>query len=237
MRRSIMASGGVISTGPSDPNWSKVSFLSHFDGPPGSTSIVDMKGLSLTANGSAVLSGASSAFGGSSLYIPPSGGWVAATVPDDRFTFGTGDYTIECWIYPTDVSGIHCVIARSNPTGSYWQLRISSGQLQFLALTAAGATATAWQGGSVTASQWSHIAISVRSGTGLLYLRGHMVGGGAVPEILSADAPPLIIGAAHLTAGTPVRQYTGYIDEVRITKGLGRYPVQFTPPTSPFPDR
>jgi hypothetical protein len=47
--------------------------------------------------------------------------------------------------------------------------------------------------------------------------------------------PPanIVIGAKQ---DTGVERFNGFIDDLRITKGIARYTANFTPPTAPFPD-
>src|SRR5690606_34123168 len=93
----IVASSRRIATGPSstDPYWSSVSSLLHFNGSNGSTTFTDEKGVGWTASGDAEISTAQSKFGGSSLSLDGTGDWLDAS--NAGFTFGTGDFTIEAW--------------------------------------------------------------------------------------------------------------------------------------------
>lgn len=87
--------------------------------------------------------------------------------------------------------------------------------------------------GSITASVWHHIAAVMSAGTLRVYVDG--VGGSptAVSNPLISNASPVTIGAS----ANGQYPFAGFIDEVRITKGVARYTSDFTPPDAPFPDQ
>ena len=139
--------------------------------------------------------------------------------------FSTGNFTIECWVYFVSVANGQLVSAGSgtNTNAYYWQYY--SGQLQFGVQNIGQITGTSW---TPSASTWYHIAV-VRSGTNVYqFVNGTQLGTTATSSQNFVDGPTYVGygGAGYLN---------GYIDELRITKGIARYTANFTPPTSIFP--
>ena len=85
----------------------------------------------------------------------------------------TGDLTWETFVYPTDVgaSAFHILSNWNSPAGRV--LYIQSGVLFFYNTNAPTQIIT---GGTVTANQWQHVAISRTSGNTKLFLNGQQVG-------------------------------------------------------------
>ena len=95
-------------------------------------------------------------------------------------------------------------------------------------------TSTITSSGAITTNAWNHIAV-IREGTGSnetkIYINGTNDGTGTVSTDFN-QTEIMYIGA-NRAAGDPMK---GYIDDVRITKGVARYTSAFTPPTAAFPD-
>ena len=72
--------------------------LLHFDG-----NMTDSSSHSLTVGGTATTTAVESKFGGSSINTSSSYAEIGSNA---LFGFGTGDFTIEMWIYPTSVSAV-----------------------------------------------------------------------------------------------------------------------------------
>jgi len=71
----------------------------------------------VTAHGNAQISTAQSKSGGSSAYFDGSGDFL--TVPADAdLQFGSGDFTVEAWVYPTTASGTRCIAAGQGSCGN-----------------------------------------------------------------------------------------------------------------------
>jgi hypothetical protein len=227
----------VISPSYKDPDFANVSLLLHGNGTNGSTTITDSSPTpkTVTAVGNAQISTAvADPFGNSSkgvIAVDGTGDYLD-TGSNSAFGYGLNDFTIEFWIYRNastalqgfldQRTGIETVLA---PT-----LYISSNSFFYFANGA-----NRISGGTLAASQWVHIAVS-RSGTATkLFANGVQVGSTFTDTLDYIDSP-VRIGGANGGAGPGLASLNGYIDDLRITKGIARYTANFTPPTAQFPD-
>jgi len=215
---------------PGDEDYAKVSALLKMDGANTSTVFIDSGplALSVSAVGNAQISTAQSKFGGTSAYFDGSGDYL--TLPNSSgLQLNTSDFTAECWIYPT-AGGAFQRILSSTTTGfisSTVVMRINSSNV----LYAYAGGASGITGGTVPLNVWSHIAMVRASGVLSLYLNGVFQGS----EYSSNSSTEYLqyIGGYYSTLGT--EYFNGYIDDVRITKGLARYTQNFNLPTNSFP--
>lgn len=223
--------------GARDPHWQNVSLLLRFDGSNGSTAFVDSSpnALAVTASGNAQISTAQSKFGGAGAYFDGNGDYL--TIPSsDGLELGSGDYTIELWFYSAGSQALYAGLVSKGQESSIdpdvWNLEfVNDNTLVFYAWAVGGI------GGlfGVTAHTWHHVAISRQGSVTRLFLDGVQGGSYSGGYTISSSANgPLRIGSGwYDLAGRP---FNGYIDELRITKGVARYTANFTPPTAPFPD-
>jgi len=222
---------------PVDPQFGSVSLLLHGNGTNGSTTITDNSPSpkTVTAVGNAQISTAQSKLGGSSLAFDGTGDGL--TIPgNSSFNFETGDFTVEMWIYRT--------AAVNNDT----LIDHNYGTFPNLALQAVGIAALRWTlvlGGSTlllaestdhSLNTWHHYAF-VRFGSGsnnvVIYRDGINVGAGTFAGLAGNATVQYKIAETSSGSGG---DFSGYIDDFRITKGVARYTANFTPPTAPFPD-
>jgi hypothetical protein len=176
--------------------------------------------------GDTKISTVQSKFGGSSIFFDGIGDLML--VPSSsQFGFGTGDFTVEAWVYTAAFSpGIQAIVdARPSNTATPWQLSISG---TGLARTYDGQTART--GGQLTAGAWNHVAWSRSAGTNNVYVNGTL-GHTWSASTDFGNFKPLTIGAGTSSSGESL---TGYIQDLRITKGYARYTANFTPPTNAF---
>jgi hypothetical protein len=143
------------------------------------------------------------------------------------FNFGTGDFTIECFIYSTSSSDQR-ILHGSDPT--YEFVATSSGLVFGLS-----GTFSTTLGGTFAINKWNHIAL-VRSGSTVTgYINGvacpttHDIASNSV----SYNSNGTLIGRNHLSAGT-ASFTTGFISNFHIVKGTALYTSNFTPPTGPI---
>src|SRR5215831_6289961 len=109
---SVAAGSRIISpVGGGNPAGPNCVLLLHCDGANGSTSFPDSSGLNHTVTpvGSAAVNTSIVKFGTGSALITGGTEWLNLDGSTD-FAFGTGDFTVDCWVYPTGVAG-DCVIS------------------------------------------------------------------------------------------------------------------------------
>jgi hypothetical protein len=179
--------------------------------------------------GGAAISTTQSKFGGSSMYFDGSGDYLIQK-DTPNLAFGTGDFTIEMWLY-RNASGAQHDIISFNPTstnGAYPALYISSGNVLFYYTQSANQIT----GPTINTGQWYHIALSRYSGSTRLFVDGSQVGStyADTNSYLCGTNRPVIGSGGFTVSGT----LNAYIDDLRITKGIARYVQNFTPPTQAF---
>lgn len=214
-----------------NPPFSAVSVLMHMDGDDNGTVFTDVKGLSVTRVGSALTKQAIKKYGTASLHLPGSGSYLSInTSGTDNLVFGTGDFTIEGYIRTT-TAGKVVFDMYSGSTG--WQLFINgSGVLVWYAGTTAVKTGTI----VVTNNEMRHVAVTRSSGVIRLFVDGAEDGVGVSNSTNhSVRLSPFSIGAQVISRNAAY-DFVGYVDEVRVTKGVAVYTSSFLPPDAQFPD-
>lgn len=227
------------SAGATDPYFSSVVYLCHFEGTDGQvTPPVESSSYArtITAGGGPQLLTAQKKFGVSSSngHGGSTAAWQCAQSVD--FCFSGGQFTLDAWVYFSSAPGggsVNGVISVADFAAQGFFFGYVFGQLR-LYYSTDGANWAGSPGGNWTPSTgvWYHIAADRDSGNTLrLYVDGSVIYSGTLSATF-ANANTILQVAGNVRYGG----LTGYVDEVRITKGVARYAGAFTPPTAAFPD-
>jgi hypothetical protein len=175
----------------------------------------------------------------SSMKFDGTGDYLAIPV-STSFAFGTGDLTMECWFYHSAAQGTAAnIICVTN--GSAFGIVIHNN------LTSYPNIVTFWcdtygQGPFITGTtslvigNWYHFALTRSGGIWRMYINGIQQGS----NYTNAASPDrdasynLRIGGDNINA---TRALNGYIQDLRITRGVARYTANFSVPTSAFQTR
>lgn len=158
------------------------------------------------------------------------------TVPNNAdFRLGSGDFTLECFMYyvgPLSSSRTLFGLFENSSARRSYQLEVrSTGVLRF-EWWADGSTTNAIDSpaSSISSSQWSHIAV-VRNGSVItVYLNGSSVATSVVgtSSFFDNTVDSFRIGALNAAVD---QSFSGHISNVRVIKGQALYTKNFTPPT------
>lgn len=216
-----------------DGSFASVSLLLHMDGTHGSTTFTDHSPTpkTMTAVGGGALSTAQAKFGTASGLFAVTGDRVS-TPSDAAFLFGTGDWTAEAWVYVTaySTSGQIVGMHRYGTDNSWIMMVTAAGKLEAYNGASSAATGTT----TVTLNAWHHVAVCRASGTRRLFLDGGLEASGSDSYNYASYTQALTIGCD--ATGNANAQFQGYIDDVRVTKGVARYAAAFTVPSAAFPN-
>jgi hypothetical protein len=193
--------------------------------------IIDQSGKNnLETVGDAKVSTAVKKYGSSSMSFDGTGDYLKIPY-SPSFNFGTGNFTIEGWVYLNSLSASYYVVAGTFTTGTTdeWLFQIqNNGNIRFLTIGSDDGEGATFRSASITTSTWYHLA-AVRSATTItLYVNGTSVGSYINSNSIGSASKVLYIGIQN--AGSwPL---DGYIDDLRITRGYARYTGNFTPPVA-----
>lgn len=194
----------------------------------GFQTITDRTGKTVYAQGDAKLSTSVKKFGTASLALDGTGDYI--TIPSQAdFNFGTGDFTIEGWFYKTATpSNTFLFDFRTTDNSVAPCLFTATNNLSYY--TAGGTRITATSA-LPSLNTWYHIALARQGTNTKLFVNGTQVGSTYVDNNNYIQSP-VTIGARWNT--TANQFWTGYIDDIRISKGVARYTGTFVAPTVPL---
>jgi len=169
-------------------------------------------------------------YGTGSLYFDGTGDALRGQNNTPNLQFGTGNFTVECWLYQTATNTYPSILEIGNHA-------TQPGGIIFIASD--GSTITAYNGAAgflgtaiaPTLNTWNHIAWVRNNGVFKIYVNGVGNAGFAFTGNLNTSSSVTI--GAEVALSAPYT-YQGYMDELRVTKGYARYTANFTAPTAAF---
>ena len=223
-----------------DDEYHNVQLLLHCEGSNNDTDMDDDSrvGHHFDFKGNSKLSSTQKKFGSTSLFTGTSDNDHVEVDSDDTnfLELGTGDFTLEFWLYWDGVTGYQTVFDNgygSGSTAGSWMIQTDNGNGRLKWYHNGGLLVT--EGSDPTASTWLHYAIVRSSGTLKIYRNGIQTASASTSNAYFTP-DKLSIGARN--AGT--YPFDGYLDEIRITKGIARYSgsdtssANFTLPSAAF---
>ena len=141
----------------------------------------------------------------------------ANTTTGNTFAMGTGNFTVEGWVYGQSSATMGIIDTRPTTSATDFYIAMTGGNqiIYYSGTTAMISSATTVP----VANQWSHFALVRNAGISTLYINGTQSGPTAVDSQNYSTIGNIIVGGA--TGGTAL--YNGYISDLRVTKGVARY--------------
>jgi hypothetical protein len=156
-----------------------------------------------------------------------------------------GEYTVEMWIYPTSISSggsdssRYGTLLNQQALGSsiQWGLGFnSSGQLVYTYWNGSATQQITHTTETISINTWVHVGFTYTSSGTALFVNGVFKAATAMTGTpATSTTEPMFIGIEGRTGGSEL-YYQGFIDDLRITKGVARYTANFSVPTEAFPD-
>jgi hypothetical protein len=188
--------------------------------------------------GNAQISTSVKKYGTGSMYFDGTGDWLM-TPNRTNLNVGSGDFTVEAWVYTGSSSQQVIIGANRNSDGvGAFMLNLNyTGKVRFFCSYSGGTMLDYNVGsGTISDSAWHHIA-ATRSGSSLrIFIDGTQTG--TTNTTLGTASIDNAIADYRVGSTTDgALNFNGYIDDLRITKGYARYTANFTAPTAAFADK
>jgi hypothetical protein len=212
-----------------DALFSSNSLLIPFDGTVGSNAAPldrSNNALTLTASSAFTISDTQFKYGQAGFF----NGSARVVVPGTSLLSFPGDFELQMWFY---------MLSKSNTSfstllelGSYTDgLIIRHGDNPGIAINSSSFNLGTEIGG-LALNTWHHVAVCRIGTTAKAYLNGQETGTATVTGTINGNVGQTFIGdSTHASS----RFFNGYIDDLRIKKGVSTITGNFTPPTGPHP--
>ncbi|MGA1825861.1 MAG: LamG-like jellyroll fold domain-containing protein, partial [bacterium] len=204
------------------------TLLLHMD----DTSLTDVMGNTVTKLGDVARSMTQSKFGGYSAYFDGAGDYLTIPYTDD-FNLSTSDWTLEAWFYSNSFAAPSCIVSKDTYGINFdWCIRLMNattiGLYSNRTTTALTVTVP-----TMNTGEWYHVAAVRHDGTNIIYLNGFRYGSNTM-TISNSSQSYVTVGCQSWN--NPNCLFNGYIDELRVSKGIARWTSNFTPAHYPYGD-
>ena len=158
------------------------------------------------------------------------GDYLVVSSSSTDYGYGTGDFTIELWVYFNYISTqtVLSNLTTASSTNPHLYLFNTDSTIKYYTASADRITSSA-----LSANTWYHVALSRASGSTKLFIDGTQSGSTYTDSNNYGTTAPFVVGTYYnggsLHTASPL---SGYVQDVRVTKGLARYTSNFTPPTA-----
>ena len=218
----------------------KTALMLHMEQANGSTTPIDTSIVvkTIAATGTSTISTADAKYGTASLAVANLNTVTANganVVNHADFNFGSGDFTIEMWCKLTSLPTAKALLFTYQGGTAPTQFWVSpAGLINCTVGTDLGSAPTASDASTFPLNAWTHVAV-LRSGlqsvcmiNGLFTAAANVPGSGSLVNSVG----DLLLGRDVASSNTT---WNGFIDEVRVTKGVARYGTNEPAPTAVFP--
>lgn len=178
--------------------------------------------------GNAQVSTAVKKWGTSSMFFDGNGDYIVQPT-SASYGYGTGDFTIEFWLY-LNITSLQTIVSNLSTASSTNPHIYISTTIRYFTTGVDRII-----GASLNTTTWYHIAVCRVSGSTRLFINGTQSGSTYADANNYGTTAPLGIGT-YWVSGVPytLNTFNGYIQDLRITRGVGRYSGNFTPPAAAF---
>ena len=208
---------GDIFSYDNDPYINNVSLLLRGNG----TSVVDTSNYKnvITNSSNVQLNSSQYITGTQSLYFDGSNNQYLSFPYSEQFNFGSGDFTIETWIK------IDTFIQNLTVFGQLFGISLYFDSGAAIGFYYGGTSSTKLTTNNVIKiGKWTHLALTKKSGLIKIYIDGYSSGQAYLPGVIPPGTGDMFVGG-YLTRNA----FKGYIDDLRVTKGICRYDDNFIP--------
>ena len=234
----VLGFGSSATTGvvlPSDDEFNRVSFLSHFDGANNGVNNAFDDG---SASNHTITAAGNATQGSFGPFARPDGEWsvdfkntsaLALPASSTDFDFGTANFTIECYMrYLGGSSDDSYIISFGGGSGNagHFGINIYQGNWRV------GAFNNDLAGGTAPTDQdWHHVAVVYVSNVFKLYVDGSVVSTSGSDGPFNTTTGAVIGGYWD---DSDSNNFNGLISNLRVVKGTAVYTSNFTAPTGPL---
>lgn len=197
---------------------------------------MERKAATITAGSPAVVRSTTVKKFGTESFSFPSGSSGFISIPNYRtLVFGSNNFTISAWVYPTTTNTIKVIACRYDPNGLTWG--VTAGKIEFY-LSIEANNSLYWQSQTntsmtssanvITTNQWNHVAVT-RSGTTLrMFANGTQVATTTINGNMNY-IPYLPVYIGRNDANT--NKFVGYMDDITFVNPGALWTANYTSPT------
>lgn len=223
--------------GVADTFWDKVILYLAGEGVDASTSFRDLGPVDriMTANGTAQNDTGITVATSPSVQLGADGTFVQAQyLTDSNIDVGTPDFTMEAYVYCTDVTQNNQLFARRRNSGQY-VFALNAGNIEFSTFNGTTGTSRLSVASGMVNNTVYHLCIQRVGSTYYAYVDGVLKGSAtSASGSITTNTTGILIGDSETDQAT--RFWRGSVNHARVTYGAARYNLAgFTPPSVPYP--